>query len=552
MDTGRPGPSWTPRTKSSTARGAAPPAHLPPRADAVATAIQGARVPLSAEQRATVEQLARSNFGLLTAQAGAGKGEVLRAVAHVRKADGKRVIAVAAAGETAQRFGRDIGADLALTVEGFTRWVENRRLILTERDAVFIDEAGLLEDFRWLRLVRALGPGSVTATGDAAQLSPIEAGGLWKQLTTELRAVTLTENFRAREQWAKEAWTDFREGQALRGIARLERKRQIVISPTRASSREAAVEKWDADRREGAAGGRGIENYLLLATTSNVDVDLLNTAAQRRRVDAGELGDASMRITARDDRGGERIADLHVGDRVAFIRHVRFLGWRPRVENGSTGTVVGLNPEAQSIDVDLGDRTVTIRGPQLAAVRLGYASHLYRGQGRTVDSSYVVTGGWQTGRESMYTAVSRSREATYVFTDYSSLGMETHNRKAALRELAGQATESQAKVSAVSLIEKQSTTPMKEAAAMQRKEHQQSASDRPVQLTAIEQFAQLREERRTALARLEARQPSAGAQGMDADQRAEEDAHRRRAERLRQEEERRQEQRQERDGGRDR
>jgi hypothetical protein len=51
----------------------------------------------------------------------------------IRKANGKRVIAVAAAGETAQRFGKKTGADLSLTVEGFTRSAENRRLILTER-----------------------------------------------------------------------------------------------------------------------------------------------------------------------------------------------------------------------------------------------------------------------------------------------------------------------------------------------------------------------------------------------------------------------------------
>lgn len=181
-----PGGHWTTRTVletetevlSTAERRTQTPAGTP--AEAVSAAIQKARVPLSAEQQAAVQQLAASRFGLLSAPAGSGKGEVLRAVAQAHKANGKRVIAVAAAGETAQRFGKEIGADLALTVDGFTRWAANKRLILTQGDAVFLDEAGLLETNRWLTLLRAANPAhSITATGDAAQLAPIEAGGLW-------------------------------------------------------------------------------------------------------------------------------------------------------------------------------------------------------------------------------------------------------------------------------------------------------------------------------------------------------------------------------------
>jgi conjugative relaxase-like TrwC/TraI family protein len=455
-----PGGHWTTRAVLETEnevlataeRRTQTPADAPPAA--VATAIQNARVPLSAEQQAAVTQLAASRLGLLTAPAGSGKGEVLRAVAQAHKANGKRVIAVAAAGETAQRFGKDIGADLSLTVDGFTRWAASKRLILTQRDAVFVDEAGLLETNRWLALTRAATPAqSITATGDAAQLAPIEAGGLWPQLTQRLGAVTLSENFRTRDPELQQAWADVREGRAATALERLERKRQIVISPTRAQSREAAIDQWDQDRRAGAARGKGSENYLLVATTSNVDVDLLNAAAQQRRLDAGELGPAWIEVTAQDSAGRERVERFHTGDRVVFSRQVRFGGWRPRVENGATGTIRKLDPEAQVVDVDLADRHVTLRGDQLEALRLGYAQHVYSAQGRTVDRAYVVTGGWQTGREATYVAFSRAREATHVYTDYSSLDLDVHDRKAALRELAQRSSESQAKVSAIGWME---------------------------------------------------------------------------------------------------
>jgi len=455
-----PGGHWTTRAVLETEnevlataeRRTQTPADAPPAA--VATAIQNARVPLSGEQQAVVQQLAASRFGLLTAPAGSGKGEVLRAVAQAHKANGKRVIAVAAAGETAQRFGKEIGTDLSLTVDGFTTWASTKRLILGQRDAIFVDEAGLLETNRWQALLREVERAhSITATGDAAQLAPIEAGGLWPQLTKKLGAVTLSENFRTRDPDLQQAWVDVREGRAASALERLERKRQIVISDKRAQSRDAAVEQWDQDRRAGAARGKGLDNYLLVATTSNVDVDLLNAAAQRRRLDAGELGPAWIEVTAQDHAGGDRIERFHAGDRVVFSRQVRFGGWRPRVENGATGTIRNVEPEAQVIDVDLPDRHVTLRGDQLGALRLGYAQHVYSAQGRTVDRTYVVTGGWQTGRESSYVALSRSREAAHVYTDYSSLDLDVHDRKAALRELAARSNESQAKVSAVGWIE---------------------------------------------------------------------------------------------------
>jgi ATP-dependent exoDNAse (exonuclease V) alpha subunit len=475
---------------ASAQRQAATP-QAPPQ-EAIAAAITGARVPLSAEQQAAADQLARSSFGLLTAQAGAGKGEVLRAVAQVRKATGHRVIALAAAGETAQRFGREIDADVAVTVDGFARWAATRRLILTERDAVFVDEAGLLEDMRWLRLVRAAGPASITATGDAAQLSPIDAGGLWPRLTAVMPTATLSENFRAREEWMRDAWTDLREGRATRALGAMDQRRQIVISTRRSESREAAVAQWDEDRRAGAVQGRGIENYLLLATTTNYDVDQLNAMAQQKRREAGELGVESVEVTAQDHAGNDRTERFHVGDRVVTTRQVRLGTHHPRVENGATGEVLALNLDANTIDVQLADRTVTLYGPQQTALRLNYAQHVYSAQGRTVDRAYIVTGSWQAGRETSYVAASRTREASFVFSDYSSLRMETHDRDQALKELAARASESQAKVSALDVIEKhqsrtEETTTKATATPNRPQQKHELGTPRPTALQQLEQ-----------------------------------------------------------------
>ena len=420
----------------------------------VEAAISSARVPLSDQQQDAARRLSETGFGVLTAQAGAGKGEVLRTLADVRRATGHRVIAIAAAGEAAQRFGRDIGADEIMTVESFTRRVAKRRLIITDRDAIFIDEAGLLEDWRWLAITRAAPRGSITITGDAAQLSPIEAGGTFRNLIQRCNAVTLTENFRARDAWAKDVWTELREGDTLRAVTRLERRRRIVISLTRADSVQAAVDRWDADRREGATRGRGIEQYLLVTDSSSAEVDRLNAAAQRRRIEAGELGADAVAVAAAHPAGGLRREQLRQGDRVTFTRQVYLGPGRRRVENGETGVLVRIHRDGDAVDVQLADRRVTVRGGSLNALRLGYAQHVYGSQGRTVDRVYAVLGGWQTGRESSYVGVSRARESSTVFSDFSSLDVEGRDRKSALRVLADRIAESRAKVSAIEWMER--------------------------------------------------------------------------------------------------
>lgn len=59
-------------------------------------------------------------LALITAPAGAGKGEVLRAVTAAYQAEGRRVIALAATGDTAQRLGTETGADETRTLDSFT------------------------------------------------------------------------------------------------------------------------------------------------------------------------------------------------------------------------------------------------------------------------------------------------------------------------------------------------------------------------------------------------------------------------------------------------
>lgn len=84
----------------------------------------------------------------------------------------------------------------------------------------------------------------------------------------------------------------------------------------------------------------------------------------------------------------------------------------PRVENGIRGEVMTVDEQGDALRVRLdgSGREINVVGEDANALRLGYASHVYRAQGSTVDRAIVVTGGWETSRESAYVEASRARE----------------------------------------------------------------------------------------------------------------------------------------------
>lgn len=74
---------------------------------------------------------------------------------------------------------------------------------------------------------------------------------------------------------------------------------------------------------------------------------------------------------------------------------------------------------AESIDAgDAGD---------LGKLRLGYAQHVYRQQGATVEHAIVLTGGWQTSRETAYVEATRARHGTDWYLARDKLGQEGHD-----------------------------------------------------------------------------------------------------------------------------
>ena len=77
-----------------------------------------------------------------------------------------------------------------------------------------------------------------------------------------------------------------------------------------------------------------------------------------------------------------------------------------------------------TVTLDGSQRKVQLAGEHLDSLRLAYAQHVYRQQGATVERSVVLTGGWQTSKETAYVEATRARHGTDWFIARDDLGNE--------------------------------------------------------------------------------------------------------------------------------
>ncbi|MFZ2113108.1 MAG: hypothetical protein WAU77_05185 [Solirubrobacteraceae bacterium] len=75
-----------------------------------------------------------------------------------------------------------------------------------------------------------------------------------------------------------------------------------------------------------------------------------------------------------------------------------------------------------TVTLDGSGRRVQLASEHLDSLRLAYAQHVYRQQGATVERSIVVTGGWQTSKETACVEATRARHGTDWYIARDQLG----------------------------------------------------------------------------------------------------------------------------------
>jgi conjugative relaxase-like TrwC/TraI family protein len=389
------------------------------RDDAVREVAECIGGPLTPEQQhALVVLTGPERAAVLVGPAGAGKGVVIDAAARAERHAGRETIGVAVSGSTAERLGADSPAlsGRTLTLDALVARANTGTMQVDQNTTVILDEAGMVDHKRLdalTELVERSGA-KLIAVGDGKQLPSIGPGGMFDRPTGHAPAVELTNIHRTKDRADQRAWQALRAGEPERAMAHYASRGQLHLSDTRDQAAEQAVQTWAA-----LTEGRDIREVALIADAANTEIDRLNARAQHMRAQRGELGHHEIALP------GVHYG-LRKGDLIAFTEQHRPRG-QPRVENGTRGQVSAIHERGVTITLDGSQRRVQVTGEDLDSLRLAYAQHVYRQQGATVERSVVLTGGWQTSKETAYVEATRARHGTDWYVSREDLGLEGHD-----------------------------------------------------------------------------------------------------------------------------
>jgi len=302
-----------------------------------------------------------------------------------------------------ERSGRVPSSGLRASIirreEALSRWT------LREGQLIVIDEASLASTFALDELTSAVldARAKVVLVGDWAQLSSVDAGGMFRTLVRERGddAPTLADVRRFSAAWEKEASLGVRNGSAaaLRNYATHGR----ISDGTRDQMLDALYTAWKADT------DRGLHSLMLAGDTATVNE--LNGRARAERVASGAVVDEGV------DIAGAMTAGTH--DLVVTRENNRRLktdtDW---VKNGDVWAVSATHPDGSMTVTRVSGRGSVILPASYVAenIELAYATTAHRAQGRTVDTAHAFASPTTT-REVLYVALTRGSESNHLYVD---------------------------------------------------------------------------------------------------------------------------------------
>ena len=349
---------------------------------------------LSIEQRAALEHITRpAGLSAVVGYAGTGKSAMLSVAREAWEGAGYTVRGAALSG-IATRNLEDGSGMASRTIASLEHQWERGRELLTSRDVLVIDEAGMVGTRQMERVMSAARDmgAKVVLVGDPEQLQAIEAGAAFRSLAERHGAVEITEIRRQRTDWQREATRNLATGRTIEAVHAYQHHQMVHMADTRDLARAALIDRWDAERRAAPDRSR------IILTHTNAEVHDLNLAARARLQEAGELGDDIVLDVARGSRQFAR------GDRVMFLKNDRGFG----VKNGSLGQVEKVDPARMAVRLDNGP-VVDFAVRDYAHLDHGYAATVHKAQGVTVDAAHILaTPGLD--RHSAYVALSRHRD----------------------------------------------------------------------------------------------------------------------------------------------
>jgi conjugative relaxase-like TrwC/TraI family protein len=304
--------------------------------------------------------------------------------------------------ERASAAGRST-IDLELRIEVLDD--EIRRWQPQPGQLVIVDEASLAGTFALDELAEAAAQAGskVLLTGDWAQLTGIEAGGMFRALVGDRDDLVpeLSDVRRFQNDWEKTASVELRVGHETAIDPYSSEGR--VLGGSRAEMLNVLYAAWKSDTEAGMTS--------LMIAPDSATVAELNTQARTDRVGAGHVSPDGLEVAGGQNAG--------VGDLVITRQNNRRLAAGRRwVKNGDCWTVTATGSDGcMTVQRLGGSGQVALPAEYVRAhVELGYATTTQRAQGRTVASAHAMVSPTTT-REALYVSVTRGRQANFLYVD---------------------------------------------------------------------------------------------------------------------------------------
>ncbi|GEM_PF-724572 len=342
---------------------------------------------------------------LVVGPAGTGKTTALTPAVAQFQAQGRAVFGVAPSAAAAEVLGAETGAaadtlDKLLTEHDLRRPPDHRYDLPTGA-TVIVDEAAMVPTDRLHTLAQLADTKGwrVVLVGDPMQFSAVGRGGMFNHLIDTHGAIELDQVHRFTQDWEANASLRLRRGDPT--AADIYDAHGRLHGGTSTRMHAEAIDAWWHHRQTGQS--------VVLAAPTNETVSELNTAAQQRRIDTGDLNTAGRSV----DVGGQK---LWVADEIVTRRNHRQL-------HTDQGLMI-CNRDHWTIEIVHRDGDLTVHGHsgtvRLPAdyvqqhVELGYAHTSHATQGRTVDHSILVLD-QPTDVRGLYVPLTRGRDTNHAY-----------------------------------------------------------------------------------------------------------------------------------------
>lgn len=370
------------------------------KVDAAMSASMSEKRGLSLEQTKAFEHLLTpSGLNCVIGYAGTGKSYLLGATREAWERAGFNVVGMTLSGIAAQNLTNSSGIESRTIASHVHAWDKGYEQ-LTSRDIVVVDEAGMIGSRQMDRILSEVKQAGAKAVliGDPEQLQAIEAGASFRAIAEEIGYVELTEIRRQEIAWQREAVHEFAVRQTGKALARYQDAGLIHCYETSALAREAVIEKWQDNRVE-----RPHETQIILCDTRR-DVRGFNEDIRTFRKSQGELGQA---FVLQKPSGA---LELCINDKVYFLKNDRSLG----VKNGTLGILEKMEGKTACIRLDDGECLVKVNTEQYTDLTHGYAATIHKGQGVTIDRSYIFASQYMNSHLA-HVGMSRHRKQAELF-----------------------------------------------------------------------------------------------------------------------------------------